>query len=417
MFLQTWSLLNLVRCSTFLKIMKQWSRWSWRAEVQQWDTYPEPTELRLIGYLTESTWTQRSKSNMSTPKTNSQTHWLRTVSHVEPSSPFVQHQHFHLSKMLRNDVEKDAGRKRRRNNCGKVEADVQHGLPFCGKLPYSTEFECIKSPGDTQSTQSARFESHITMCRETCRWRFVQIKNYAASSSQVWLTDAKLTDRATKLAAAGTNQDQQEERARKLAAENSDFNDEDDSYWPHNYRISRANVPHFEKVHSNLRQQLKRKPEDQMQDLGVNTLIWECLWLSLIKPQFILETIVWIIYIQPRVSHKEQWNNCFDVTRKLVNEQQFSCQQRSLCIFRFSIEHGKNQWKISWRLVYEFTPMSRIGSNRSRADGVRVETFPRIHYIADSRRDPEHDDWNTMCTWAIPRTDHLHVNLSRHCMG
>ena len=31
-------------------------------------------ELRLIGFLTESTWTQKSKSNMLTPKTNSQTY-------------------------------------------------------------------------------------------------------------------------------------------------------------------------------------------------------------------------------------------------------------------------------------------------------------------------------------------------------
>ena len=55
MFLQTWSLLNLVRCFTFLRTMKRCPRWSSRAEVQQWETYPEHTELRLIGYLSEST--------------------------------------------------------------------------------------------------------------------------------------------------------------------------------------------------------------------------------------------------------------------------------------------------------------------------------------------------------------------------
>ena len=47
---------------------------------------------------------------------------------------------------------------------------------------------------------------------------------------------------------------------------------------------------------------------------------------------------------------------------------------------------GANRW------VYENIPMSRIGSNRRGADGVRVEKFPKIHYIADSLRDPEHDD-------------------------
>ena len=56
------------------------------------------------------------------------------------------------------------------------------------------------------------------------------IQNDAASSSQVWLTDAKMSELARKLAAADTNQNQSfQERARTLAAENLDINDEDDS--------------------------------------------------------------------------------------------------------------------------------------------------------------------------------------------
>ena len=52
----------------------------------------------------------------------------------------------------------------------------------------------------------------------------------SASSSQVKLTDAKMNERAKKLAAARTNQDPSfQERPRTLAAENSDINDEDDS--------------------------------------------------------------------------------------------------------------------------------------------------------------------------------------------
>ena len=52
--------------------------------------------------------------------------------------------------------------------------------------------------------------------------------NDAASSSQVWLTDAKLSERARKLASVDTNQDQSfPERARKLAAEDFDINAED----------------------------------------------------------------------------------------------------------------------------------------------------------------------------------------------
>ena len=65
--------------------------------------------------------------------------------------------------------------------------------------------------------------------------------------------------------------------------------------------------------------------------------------------------------------------------------------------------------------MYEFAPTSRIKQDRRRVDKVRVE-FPRIHFIAHLRRDPEHDDWNSVWTWAFPRTDCFHVNATRHCM-
>ena len=43
-------------------------------------------------------------------------------------------------------------------------------------------------------------------------------------------------------------------------------------------------------------------------------------------------------------------------------------------------------------IANSFILMSRIGSNRRGADGVRAEKFPRIHCFADCRRDSKHDD-------------------------
>ena len=60
---------------------------------------PVPTELRLIGYLTESIWTPKSKSNMLIPKTNLPTSWRKgsfTREEWNHLSPFVQ-QHGHLT--------------------------------------------------------------------------------------------------------------------------------------------------------------------------------------------------------------------------------------------------------------------------------------------------------------------------------
>ena len=54
-----------------LRTTKQWSRWSLKEGVPQWDMFPGLTELRLIGCSIELTWTQKSKSSTSTPKTNS----------------------------------------------------------------------------------------------------------------------------------------------------------------------------------------------------------------------------------------------------------------------------------------------------------------------------------------------------------
>ena len=120
---------------------------------------------------------------------------------------------------------KNATWNRKRKNCGEVEADVEPGSAFHGKLSYSSELECI--------TQSTRFESQSTMCRKTCCWRGSN-QNEAASSSQMWLTDAKFSESARKLAAVDTNQGQSfPDFARKLAAGNLDINDEDDSKWPH----------------------------------------------------------------------------------------------------------------------------------------------------------------------------------------
>ena len=78
---QTWSSFNTSN-KTKTKAISWWSRWLKREEVPQWDMFPEPKELLLIGYAIESIWTPKSKSSTLTPKTNSQTCSPREISHV-----------------------------------------------------------------------------------------------------------------------------------------------------------------------------------------------------------------------------------------------------------------------------------------------------------------------------------------------
>ena len=79
---------------------------------------------------------------------------------------FVQHQQIQLCQRPANRVEKIATSNKRSENCGKVKAGDELGFEDCGKLFYSAEFERIKSSGDAQSTQSARFESHNKLQRK-----------------------------------------------------------------------------------------------------------------------------------------------------------------------------------------------------------------------------------------------------------
>ena len=67
------SILLVRKLCMCLKTTKQWSRWLLREEARQWDMFPEPTELLLVGYSIESIWTPKSKSSTSIPRTNSHT--------------------------------------------------------------------------------------------------------------------------------------------------------------------------------------------------------------------------------------------------------------------------------------------------------------------------------------------------------
>ena len=63
-----------------------------KGEILRWDTCHGPTELRWFACLTELIWTQKSKSNMLTPKTNSQTCW--------PKVNFIRDEWNHLLRLF-----------------------------------------------------------------------------------------------------------------------------------------------------------------------------------------------------------------------------------------------------------------------------------------------------------------------------
>ena len=320
MFLQTWSLLNQVRWFTFLKITKQWSRWSSRAQVQQWDMYPGPTELLLIGCFTELIWTPKFKSNMSTPNTHLQTYWQERISHamsgticfIRSISAFSVQQA--APERCRQECNKEQGKRElwqsRSRRCTWSPRSAASS-PTAPSSSASSRPGILRAPSQQGSNLIAQCAGKPSAGGSN--------QNDVASSPQVWLTDAKLSERARKLAAADTNLDQNfPEHARKLAAENLDINDENDSKWPHNLRVSRANTPHLE---TNSRRQHKREPEDKMEDLNVNTFIWR---------RFVLVTQQALVHLgkdylgnlqSTKNLSQRTMKQLFDVTRKWVSEQ------------------------------------------------------------------------------------------------
>ena len=152
--------------------------------------------------------------------------------------------------------------------------------------------------------------------------------------------------------AAGTNQDLSfQECARTFAGENSEIIVDDDSEWPNNFHMSRAYVPHTEKVYSNLRQQLKRNPKDSMEDLDVNTLTWGMFMTVTVQAAVHLGNDYWENPHSTKNQPQRTVKQLFDVTKKLVRDQK-EIQGKSMIIWQ------DNSWKRTTLLTDRAVPLS-----------------------------------------------------------
>ena len=108
-----------------LKTTRQWLRWLSKEGVPQWDMFPEPTELLLIGYSIESIWTQNpnqvhrylNPTRIHTDPGKFHTWWM------ESSFVFVQYQPFQFYSLFWSDGKKNTTRFRRRTSHSKIETN------------------------------------------------------------------------------------------------------------------------------------------------------------------------------------------------------------------------------------------------------------------------------------------------------
>ena len=214
---------------------------------------------------------------MLTPQTNSQTHWQRAISRVIHSICSISA--FSALPAAPKRCRKECNKEQ---NCGKVEADVEPGSAFCGKLSYSAELECIQSPGDTNKVWISQ---HFVLGNQPLgfksKWRSVKF------SSVAYRRKVERTCEETRCCGHEPG---------------SDFSRTCTETWRWKFghqRRGRLEVA----VYSNLRRQLKREPEDKMEDLNVSTVKWRTFMLGTQQASVHLG-------VQPKISHNGQCNNC-----------------------------------------------------------------------------------------------------------
>ena len=144
-----------------LRTMKLWLKWLWKAEVQQWDMFPELIELLLIGCSIELTWTQESKSNTSTPRINLQISWQWGISHV--MNGIILLTLFNISHFSSTScIAEMAKRAQQESGEGRVTAKSRPMMNLTARTPSFVSSSASSNPGDLV---------WISRSWKTCSWR------------------------------------------------------------------------------------------------------------------------------------------------------------------------------------------------------------------------------------------------------
>ena len=166
---------------------------------------------------------------------------------------------------------------------------------------------------------------------------------------------------------------------------------------PQNLRVSRADILLLEEVHENLRRPFKREPEDKMEDLNLNTMIWG--------------TFMWV---------NQQSAVYLGTTKKLVSEQ---TEIHGISV----ISWQDKSWRWTTLLSDRAVPMStaslrtlrlcmgRIPNTPVSASKEKIEWFVNSAQYGDLDRidgEPMEFEWKN-----FPRFTTLHSPRSRKMMA
>ena len=343
--------------------------------------FPEPTELVLIGYLIESNWTPKSKSNTLTPKTNSQTCWPREISHVMNGSIFCVCLTLAISvlqsvlKWCRKEHKKDAGEER-------VTAKSKPMMILVSRRSERTPD--VLSSIASESPEKTRHESQTPLSPQTEKY-----------------------DRTERPVVSSQHAD-------RFIIENDGTN----SYAEAESELSSGSRSFLHRVNDQVRKRQKQSLKDATKGSDKHSVIWWMFISSTLQASvFMVKNcsdnwhsirntedltlkqmfdIFWEIDI--RTIRWDQWSENNYLGRLFMEVFVFdwwwtshqSLAHNGLRILRFCIVSWKDEREPSIKycmgrqidLVQKFIRIPSFGQNWWWANGIRVEHLPRIHHIA-----------------------------------
>ena len=277
--------------------------------------FPEPTELLLIGCLTESVWTPKIQIKYIDTKNQ--------LADVLTKRNFTRDKWNHLlclfnisHQLFWSDVKKNARRIRWTRSHSEIKADDEFGFTIQREGSERACFDCIGKHGENQIWKSECTSELVDWAasknRETCEDAYSS--NYSEwnadknSSSQEWKSDDVLEARTGRFV---------DERTPSLFKQHTDRliveNDNMDSNTLTESDFSVKKTRSFlRRVNDRVRKMLDQSSKDATQDSNKHSLIWECLCLRHWKHLFSWERITQKICNPPKIQERiSQWNRCW----------------------------------------------------------------------------------------------------------
>ena len=369
--------------------------------------FPEPTKLRLIGYSIESMWTRKPKSNMLTPRTNSQMYWQREISHVMNGIIFLclfNIRHFSSINNL------EAMSKRTPEVAGEERVTAKSKPMMNLVSRYSARDPNVLASTASESLGKTIYESqNVPLSSLNVQQTNMERPVLGASSSNYseWNIDDKWSSQVWKsceMSGAGTGRPVDDKFV-------IDYDMDSDTAKESNLSLKSRSL--LNTVNDRLRKTLDHSSKDAMQDIDKRSMIWWMFMSSTLEASVFMGKITQTTCIPSKNIGKDlALKQMFEMSEKLIvgqSDENFWSDSNQLgrlsmetvisgqrwrshqflackgsCILRFRVMSWKDESEPHIKyclgtpvgLVQRFITIQNFWHSWRRTDGIRVTYFP-----------------------------------------